>query len=216
MNPKLTIHHLGKSQSERILWLCEELGVPYEMKRHDRDPVTNLSPPALKALHPLGAAPVITEGDLVLAESGAIMEYIIAKHGGGRLALGPTHPDFTQYLYWFHFANSNLQPIMGRNMFMRRLALAPDNPTLVATIGRLDRALDLVESRLGEADYLAGHEFTAADIMIVFTLTTMRIFLPLDLGPYPHIRAYLRRIGEREAYQRAMRKGDPDMTPLLT
>ena len=212
----LTIHHLGKSQSERILWLCEELGLPYALKRHDRDPVTNLSPPALKALHPLGAAPVITEGDLVLAESGAIMEYIIARHGGGRLALGPTHPDFTHYLYWFHFANSNLQPIMGRNMFMRRLDLPPDNPTLVSTQGRLDRALALVEARLGEAQYLAGHEFTAADIMIVFTLTTMRIFLPLDLGPYPHIRAYLGRIGEREAYRRAMHKGDPDMAPLLT
>ena len=212
----LTIHHLGKSQSERILWLCEELGVPYELKRYNRDPVTILAPPELKALHPLGAAPVITEGDLVLAESGAIIDYIIAKHGGGRLALGPTHPDFARYLYWFHFANSNLQAIMGRNMILRRLDLAPDNPTLVAQQGRLDRALGLVEARLGEADYLAGHEFTAADIMIVFSLTTMRIFLPLDLAPYAHIRAYLRRVGEREAYRKAMQKGDPGMAPLLT
>ena len=90
----LTIHHLGKSQSERIVWLCEELGVPYTLKHYVRDKVTMLSPPELRALHPLGAAPVLTEGDVVLAESAAIMEYIIAKHGGGRLALGPEHPDY--------------------------------------------------------------------------------------------------------------------------
>ena len=212
----LTVHHLGKSQSERIIWLCEELAVPYELKHYTRDAVTILSPPELKALHPLGAAPVITEGELVLAESGAIVEYIIAKHGGGRLALGPAHPDYAQYLYWFHFANANLQPNMGRNMMLRRLDLAPDNPTLVAMRGRLDRVLDLVEARLRDAAYLAGAAFTAADIMTVFSLTTMRIFMPLDLAPYPHILAYLRRIGEREAYRRAMLKGDPGMAPLLT
>ena len=212
----LTIHHLGKSQSERIVWLCEELGVPYALKRYARDPVTLLSPPELRALHPLGAAPVITEGALVLAESGAIMEYIIAKHGDGRLALAPTHPDFAQYLYWLHFANANLQPNMGRNMVLRRLELAPDNPTLLATRGRLTLALDLVEARLREATYLAGEAFTAADIMIVFSLTTMRLYLPLDLAPYPHILAYLRRIGDREAYRRAMHKGDPDLVPMLT
>ena len=212
----LTIHHLGKSQSERIIWLCEELAIPYELKRYTRDPVTMLSPPELTALHPLGAAPVITEGDLVLAESGAIIEYIIAKHGGGRLALGPMHPDFAQYLYWFHFANANLQAHMGRNMILRRIELPPDHVVLGAAKGRLERALGLVEARLAHADYLAGIEFTAADIMMVFSLTTMRIFLPFDLSPYPHIKAYLRRIGDREAYRRAMHKGDPDLTPLLT
>lgn len=212
----LTIHHLGKSQSERIIWLCEELGLPYELKRYERDAVTMLSPPELKALHPLGAAPVITDGEMVLAESGAIMDYILAKHGGGRLTLGPSHPDFAQYLYWLHFANGNLQPNMGRNMILRRLKLPEDNPTLVAMKARLDRALDLVENRLCEAVHLAGTEFTAADIMMGFTLTTMRLFMPLDLGPYPHIKTYLRRIGDRPAYQRAMHKGDPDLVPLLS
>ena len=211
----LTIHHLGKSQSERILWLCEELGVPYALKRHERDPVTILAPPELRALHPMGTAPVIIEGDIVLAESGAIMDYIIAKHGGGRLALTPTHPDFAQYLYWYHFANASLQPVMGRNMILRRLQLPPDNPVLVSTLGRLDRALGVVEARLGTASYLAGDEFTAADIMMVFTLTTMRYFFPADLGPYPNIRAYLRRIAGRKAYQAAMHKGDPGMALLL-
>ena len=115
----LTIHHLGKSQSERVIWLCEELAVPYELKRYERDPVTILAPPEFKALHPMGAAPVITDGPLVLAESGAVIDYIIAKHGDGHLALGPDHPDFADYLYWFHFANSSLQPSMGRNMVLR-------------------------------------------------------------------------------------------------
>ena len=211
----LTIHHLGKSQSERIIWLCEELGVPYELKRYQRDPVTILSPPELKALHPLGAAPVITDGSLVLAESGAIIDYIIAIYGSGRLALAPTHPDFASYLYWFHFANANLQAHIGSNMLLHRLKLAPDEPTMAMTKFRLDRALGLVDARLGSAAFLAGSELTAADIMIVFSLTTMRNFFPFDLAPYSHIRAYLSRIGKREAYQRAMHKGDPGLVPLL-
>ncbi len=212
----LTVHHLGKSQSERIVWLCEELEIPYELKRYDRDPVTRLAPPEYKALHPIGAAPVITDGDLVLAESGAVIEYIVAKHGNGRLALAADHPDFAQFLYWFHFANGTLQPAMGRNMILSRLRLAEDNPILLAMRGRLDLALSLVEARLGKVAYFAGREFTTADIMTVFSLTTMRLFLPFDLAPYPAILAYLQRIGKRASYQRAMRKGDPDMTPLLT
>jgi glutathione S-transferase len=211
----LTIHHLGKSQSERILWLCEELEVAYELKRYERDAVTMLAPPEFKKLHPLGAAPVITDDGVVLAESGAIVDYILTKYGDGRLVLGSSHPNFAQYLYWFHFANSNLQPSMGRNMLLGRLNLAADDPTLVGTRGRLDRALDLVEDCLGGTNYLAGNELSAADIMMVFSLTTMRIFFPLDLAPYPHIMAYLRRVGDRPAYQRAMHKGDPDMAPLL-
>ena len=211
----LTIHHLGISQSERIIWLCEELGIAYELKHYKRDSVTNLAPPELRALHPIGSAPVITDGDLTLAESGAIMDYIIAKHGGGRLALGPAHPDFAQYLYWFHFANGSLQPSMGRNMILRRLNLPADNPVLLAMKFRLGRVLDLIEQRLGEAAFFAGSEFTAADIIMVFSLTTMRAFMPLDLAPYPNTCRYLQRIGTREAYQRAMQKGDPGMTPLL-
>jgi glutathione S-transferase len=212
----LTIHHLGHSQSERIVWLCEELGVRYELKLYERDPVTILSPPALRALHPLGAAPVIQDDGLLLAESAAITEYIILKHGGGRLRLGPDHPDFASYLYWFHFANGNLQPVIGRLMMVGRAGLAADHPVQMAVQGRLDRVLALVEARLGEAEYLAGSEFTAADIMSVFSLTTMRLFQPLDLRPYPNILAYLQRIGARPAYGRAMAKSDPDLTPMLT
>jgi glutathione S-transferase len=212
----LTIHHLGHSQSERIVWLCEELGLPYELTLHERDPVTILSPPALRALHPLGAAPVIEDDGLLLAESAAITEYIILKYGDGRLRLGPDHPDFAAYLYWFHFANGNLQPVMGRSMIVGRVGLAPDHPVQRAVQGRLDRVMALVEARLGEATYLAGSEFTAADIMSVFSLTTMRLFQPLDLRPYRNILAYLQRIGARPAYRRAMAKGDPGLTPMLT
>src|SRR5665213_1275726 len=101
----LTVHHLGKSQSERIVWLCEELGIPYELKNYARDKVTMLAPADYKALHPIGAAPVITDGDVVLAESGAVVEYILARYGKGRLTLAADHPDFAPFLYWFHFAN---------------------------------------------------------------------------------------------------------------
>lgn len=212
----MIVHHLGKSQSERIVWLCEELGISYDLRVYDRDPVTRLAPPEYKALHPMGVAPVITDGDLVLAESGAIIEYIVAKHGKGRLTLAPDHPDFAQFLYWFHFANGTLQPATGRSMILSRLKLPDDNPILRAMKGRLDLALGLVEARLAKTAFLAGSEFTTADIMIVFTLTTMRLFLPFDLAPYPAILAYLQRIGARPAYRRAMQKGDPDMAPLLT
>lgn len=211
----LKIHHLGHSQSERIVWLCEELGLPYVLEHHTRDPVTRLSPPALKALHPLGAAPLIEDGDLLLAESGAIVDYIIEKHGGGRLKLGPAHPDFAAFVYWFHFSNGNLLPAMGRLMMVSRTGLPADHPVLTAVLGRLDKVMALVEARLGEAAYLAGDEFTAADIMSVFSFTTMRLFQPMDLAPYPNVRAYLQRIGGRPAYRRAMAKGDPDLVPML-
>lgn len=211
----LTLHHLGKSQSERIVWLCEELGLDYALVHHVRDAVTMLSPPALKALNPLGTAPVITDGDLTLGESGAIVEYILRKHGDGRLALGPDHPDYAHYLYWFHYANGGLQSVMGRNMILRRLNLPDDDPVWRSTRERLDRAMAHVEARLAEVPYFAGAEFTAADVMSVFSLTTMRYFMPVDLGPYPAIRAYLARIAARPAYQRAMAKGDPGMPLLL-
>ena len=212
----LTVHHLGKSQSERIVWLCEELELAYELKRYTRDPVTMLAPPDYKALHPIGAAPVIHDGDLVLAESGAIVDYIIAKYGNGRLVLRPDDPDFAQFLYWFHFANGTLQAGMGRLMILTRLKLAGDNPMLVATRGRVDRAFDLVDARVRDAEYLAGNTFTTADIMIGFSLTTMRYFQPYDLQRCPNVMKYLGRVSARPAYRRAMEKGDPGMALLLS
>ena len=212
----LTIHHLGISQSERVVWLCEELGIDYALKHYTRDPVTRLAPPELRALHPAGTAPVMTDGDVQIAESGAIVQYIIARHGGGRLALAPEHPDFGNYLYWFHFPNGNLQPHMGRNMVLGRIEAAKGHPATLSAQERVTRALAMVEARLGEAPYFAGSEFTAADIMNVFTLTTMRYFQPWDIGAYPNLLAYLARISQRPAYVAAMAKGDPGMKLLLT
>jgi len=212
----LTVHHLGKSQSERIVWLCEELEIPYELKRYTRDAVTMLAPPDYKALHPIGAAPVITDGDLVLAESGAVVDYIIAKYGKGRLTPASSDPAFAQFAYWFHFANGTLQATMGRLMILNRLKLADDNPILAATRTRVDRAFDLVDARARDAEHLAGSAFTTADIMMGFSLTTMRYFQPYDLQRCPNVVRYLARIGARPAYRRAMEKGDPGMALLLS
>jgi glutathione S-transferase len=212
----LTVHHLGSSQSERIVWLCEELGIPYGLKCYARDKVTMLAPADYKALHPIGAAPVITDAGVVLAESGAVVDYILAKYGKGRLTLAADHPDFAPFLYWFHFANGTLQAAMGRLMILTRLKLADDNPILAGTKTRVDRAFDLIEARVGEAEFLAGDQFTTADIMNGFSLTTMRYFQPYDLGRCPNIVKYLARVAARPAYRRALEKGDPGMALLLT
>ncbi|MBS4048552.1 MAG: glutathione S-transferase family protein [Alphaproteobacteria bacterium] len=207
-----TVHHLGKSQSERIVWLCEELDIAYELKHYARAPV--MAPDDYRALHPVGSAPVITDGGVTLAESGAVVEWIIAKHGNGRLTVPQDDPAFAEYLYWFHFANGTLQPAFMRLMISSRLNAPEDHPALKLGQQRMQRILAMMEARLGTVPYLAG-EFSAADIMTVFSLTTMRHFQPYDLSPYPNILRYLARIGARPAYQRAMQKGDPEMDLLL-
>ena len=212
----LTVHHLGKSQSERIVWLCEELAIPYELKVYDRDPVTRLAPPEYKALHPLGAAPIIDDGGTVLAESTAIVDYLLAKYGKGRLVAAPDDANFADYLYWFHFANGSLQPALMRNMVLSRVNVPADHAMVQFADARRQLALGLMDKRLGQVDFLAGNALTAADIVVVFSLTTMRLFYPYDLSAYPNILAYLQRIGAREAYARAMKKGDPDLAPMLT
>ena len=215
----LTVHHLQRSQSERIVWLCEELGISYELKLYERNPI--FSPPDLKALSPLGAAPVITDTTfdvskpLTLAESGAIVEYIIHKHGGGRLALPPSNKDYADYLYWFHLSNSNLQPSIYRSMIFHSLKAGPDVPARKNADTRLKLILDHINTRLTETPWLAGEEFTAADIMSVWSLTGMRLFYPLDLTGYDGILTWLQRVGQRPAYRAAMEKGDPGMTPYL-
>lgn len=212
----LTVHHLGISQSDRIVWLCEELGIDYDLKRYERDPVTRLAPAEYRALHPFGTAPVITDGDLVLGESGAIIDYIVERHGGGSLRPKPEDADFADYLFWFHFANGSLMPAGMVDMVLAMTGAGGDgNATLDGVRDRLERGYAMVEARLGEADYFAGDRFTAADIIMLFPLTTMRAFAPRDLEPYPNIRAYLARIGERPAFRQAMQKADPDFPPML-
>jgi len=211
----ITVYHLGVSQSERIVWLCEELAVPYTLLRFDRDPATRMAPAQYKALHPMGVAPVIRDGDLVMAESGAIAEYIIQKYADGRLSVGPRQKNFADYLFWFHFANGTLMPSEMGSMIAAALQLAADNPIIGMLNKRSELAFSMIEKRLGETAYFAGDEFTAADIMMLFPLSTMRAFVPRHLTSMPHLRAYLTRIGERPAYRRAMAKGDPGMSPLL-
>src|ERR687888_2475252 len=139
----LTVHHLGRSQSERIVWLCEELGLDYELKRYDRAPL--LAPPEYKALHPIGTAPVITDGRLALGESGAIVEYILARYGNGRLARQPHHPEFANYLYWLHFANGSFQALLHRTLIARRLEPPAGDPGLMSLQAPPPGALDFMK-----------------------------------------------------------------------
>lgn len=200
----LTVHHLGVSQSDRIVWLCEELAVPYELMLYDRDPVTRRAPPAYKALHPSGTAPVITDDGLILAESGAIIEYIVAKHGNGRLTLPADHPNFASFLYWYHFVIGSLMPCM--------MILMDDGRMAPMMRDRLAGNLAMLDAHFAKGHaWLAGDTFTIADIIILFPLTTMRAFLPIDLSPFPSLRAYLHRVTERPAFQAAKAKADPDL-----
>ncbi|HKP80208.1 MAG TPA: glutathione S-transferase family protein [Phenylobacterium sp.] len=210
----LVVHHLGVSQSDRIVWLCEELELPYQLVRYDRTQQGG-GPDSYKALHPYGTAPVIQDGEVLLGESGAIIDYVIAKHGNGRLAVGRDHPDFADYLYWFHFANGTF---MASGMMALGLILADIeiSGTAAQLKARWDRAFELADQRLGEAPYFAGDSFSAADIMMHFPLTTMRMFVPHDISRHPNILAYLQRIAERPAFKRARQKGDPDMPLNLT
>lgn len=197
----LTIHHLGVSQSDRIVWLCEELGIDYQVVRYERDPETNFAPQEYKALHPAGTAPVITDGNMTLGESAAIIDYLVARHGQGRLSVRDDQPDFATYLYWFHFPNGSLTPALMLIMGGGRMEMVGRN--------RLDSALAMIEARLSQSTWLAGETFTAAEIMIEFPLRMMEGFMKIDFAPFPAIQAYRGRIASRPAYQRAMAKAEP-------
>ena len=208
----LTIHHLRISQSERIVWLCEELGLEYDLKLYNRDPETRLAPPELKALHPMQIAPLIDDGDVLLGESGAIVEYIIGKYAPDTdLVPGPDHPDFADHLYWFHFANATFM-----TNGMMQIAVSFTGADMPAPMmNRVTNAWAQVERRLGEADYFGGAQLTTADIMMVFQLTTSRAFREQPIDDKPNLQAYLKRIGAREAYRRAMAKAEPGFPPKL-
>ncbi|EME82752.1 uncharacterized protein MYCFIDRAFT_36633 [Pseudocercospora fijiensis CIRAD86] len=206
----LTIHHLGHSQSDRVVFLCEELGIDYTLKKYSRSPV--LSPPEYKALHPIGAAPVIEDdGGVKIAETAACFEYIINMHGKGKLWVRAGAKNYPDFLYWFHFVNGTLQPGFSRTMAMTMAGVPEDNATMGRYNQRNQMALKFVDERLGEVEFLAGEEFTAADAMIIFSLTTMREFCPVDLSEYKNILAYVQKIVARPAYQRYLQKGDPDI-----
>ncbi|ANK83269.1 MAG: glutathione S-transferase [Rhizobiales bacterium NRL2] len=208
----ITIHHLGVSQSDRIVWLMEELGLPYELKWYHRK-ADRLMPDDYIALHPAATAPVIDDDGRRLTESAVIVEYICHRHAGGRLTVGPAQPNYADYLYWMHF-NNNVQGI-----FFATNALGA-NPTGEAAEryrGLLNRRREgyygYLEQRLGEVPYLAGDDFTCADIMVAFNLTSLPIFGGRKIDDLPNAQAYVERITARPAYRKAMEIAGPEATP---
>ena len=203
----LTVHHLHDSRSERIIWLMEELGLPYALDFHYRVPMGGgrLAPQELAQIHPFGTAPAITDGKIKIAESGAIVEYIIQKYAKGRLSVSPDSPDYGDYLFWLHFAEGTLMSQILREFLLDRIAADLESFAAKRLRERNRMYYKYVDARLGEAPYFAGNDFTAADIMMVFPFTTLQLFKKIDLDPYPNLRAYLDRIAERPAYKKAMR-----------
>ena len=204
----ITVYHLTISRSERIVWLMEELGLEYRLEVHPREK-NGAAPEPMRAIHALGKAPIIRDGDTVLAESGAIVEYIVQRHAGGRLAIPPADPDFARYAYWMHFAEGSLMSLMIVALVLTRVPEGDKTPAGLRVLGRMKQMLAFVDAELADGPYFVGVEFTAADVMMTFTFTTMRYFLDYDLAPYPHIVAYLKRIETRPAYRKAMELAGP-------
>ena len=217
----ITVHHLNNSRSQRVLWLLEELGSEYQVKRYERDPKTMMAPAELRAVHPLGKSPVITDGDLVLAESGAIIEYLVDRYGHGRLAPRLGADDRLRYLYWLHYAEGSAMPpmlltlIFGKirkspvPFFIRPIVRGIADKVLDGFVGpQVKTHLDYMEGELGKTRWFAGDEFSAADIQMSFPVEAASAWGMLDVGR-PLLRAYLERIHGRPAYRRALEKGGP-------
>jgi glutathione S-transferase len=204
----ITIHHLGVSQSERIVWLMEELALPYRLKWYDRMP-NRLAPPDFLKLHPTAMAPVIEDDGRVLTESAVIAEYICHRHAGGKFTLRPEQPNYYDYLYWMHFNNS----AMGLR-FTKSVLQAGATGPVADTMGEVVRRREeqfykYLDQRLGESAFLAGPEFTCADIMTVYRLTTGVLFGARAIDDLPNVVAYVKRIEARPAYQKAMSIAGP-------
>ena len=202
----LVVHHLNESRSQRILWLLEELNVPYEIKFYNRDPETRLAPPELKAIHPLGKSPVVTEGDLTIFESGAIISYIIRRHGGGHLAPDPSTPDYDRYVSWLHYAEGSAMLPLMLNMYVMRLGEggAPLQPRIQSEI---DNHIGYVNGALEGREYLVGDSLTGADINASFVAEVTKAFGKLP--DYPNLKAWIERLHARPAWKKALEKGGP-------
>ena len=214
----IIVHHLNNSRSQRVLWLLEELGLPYEIRAYQRDPKTMLAPPELRQVHPLGKSPVIQDGELTLAESGAILEYLAGKHGQGRLV--PSAPEERmRYTYWMHFAEGTAMPPLLMRLVLGRIRSAPmpffarpvaraiaDRALGSFVVPNLERNLDFMEGELGKSEWFAGREFSAADIQMSFPLEAARARGGLD-EKRPRLMAFLHRIHARPAYARALERG---------
>lgn len=206
----ITIYHLNMSRSERIIWLMEELGLEYKLEKFQREPGME-APASLRAIHPLGKAPVIRDGDMVLIESGAIVEYIINRYGNGKLGVAVSSPDYARYLQWMHFAEGSAMTQFLLSLFLGGMIPGIDqtSPWVARTKERTTGMLKFLDGELGARPYFAGQEFTAADLMMMFPFFIAKNFLQLDLSPYPNITSYLDRIAKRPAYQKAMTIANP-------
>lgn len=207
----LIVHHLGHSQSDRVVFLCEELKIPYELKKYNRSPI--FSPPELQNLHPIGAAPVIQDDDgkVLLAESEACIEYISNIYGQGRLFIPPGAKNYADFLFYYHLTNGTLQPAIGRVMALRTAGLSEENPMLIRYLEKVHQVLRVLDRRVSEKPWLAGEEFSVADVMVIFALTTFREFVAIDLTRYEDLLGYVRRMVQRPAYRRYLEKADPDI-----
>jgi glutathione S-transferase len=212
----ITLHHLENSRSHRILWLLEELGAPYEIRRYQRDAKTSLAPPELLRVHPLGKSPVITDGDLTIAESGAIIEYLVDRYGKGTLIPPPGTPERLRYTYWLHFAEGTAMPPLVMKLVFNRIERGP-MPFFARPIARgitrkvkdgfinpnLERIVAHIEGELARGDWFAGDVFTAADIQMSFPVEAAAA----RVGTRPAMARFLERVHARPAYQRAIEKG---------
>jgi glutathione S-transferase len=217
----VTVHHLNNSRSQRILWLLEELGVPYDVIRYERDAKTMLAPPALLAVHPLGKSPVVTDNGVTVAESGAIVEYLMDKYGNGRLIPPAGTPDRLRYTYWLHYAEGSAMPPLLLKLIFDRVETTPMPWPFSAMTRRiaggvrgafiapqLKRHLDFMEAELATRPWFTGEEFTAADVQMSFPLEAARARAGLDAGR-PKLFGLLNRMQARDAYKRALERGGP-------
>jgi len=215
----LIVHHLNNSRSQRILWLLEELGLDYEIKKYRRDPKSMLAPPELRAVHPLGKSPVVQDGDTVVAESGSIIEYLLERYGDGRLAPAPGTPERLRWTYFLHYAEGSAMPPLLLKLVFDRVESTPA-PFFVRPIARaiankvkedfvlpqIRQHLAFLEGELAERAWFAGDDFSAADIQLSFPLEAAAARGGLD-GKYPKLSAFLERIHARPAYRRALERG---------
>lgn len=219
----ITVHHLENSRSQRVLWLLEELGTPYTVKRYARDPKTMLAPAELKRVHPLGKSPVIDDDGTVVAESGAIVEYLVEAHGGGRLKPAPGTPEARRYTYWLHFAEGSLMPpLLVALIFAKvRGAKVPFfvKPIVKGIAAQVHKAyidpnvtnlLAFMEAELAQREWFAGHAFTAADVQMSYPLEAAAAGRAgFTAQSHPKLHAWLMRCQARPAYQRALAAGGP-------
>jgi glutathione S-transferase len=202
----IIVHHLENSRSQRILWLLEELGLPYEVKRYERDPKTMLAPPELKAVHPLGKAPILEDDGVVIVETGAIVEYLVEK-AHGQLGAPASRAAALRYRHFLHYAEGSMMPPLLAILVVERMGLL-GRPARSAVQGMLEGHLDWLDSELATRAWFAGDDFTAADVMMSFPLEASRQRAGLDESR-PHLIDWLDRIHARPAYARALERGGP-------